>query len=188
MVYNPTENRLGIQPIAVALAPTSLYQTGQSTSFYAGQHRLGEIIRAVDPTFGGGEFIYLSGVASTVVGSLVSYDPVNATTTLSSITETGVGSTGGGNRPLAVAMSACVSGYYGWYQIAGAAVIKKGAVSVSPSVPLYLSGVTAGRVTSVLSSTKEIMNARSVNAATVASATSTITAIIQRPFSQGQIT
>lgn len=183
MAYTPTENRLGIQPIGLNVQATSLYQSGQSIQF-AGQFKLGDTIRAIDPTFGGGEFIYLYGVANTVTGSLVSYDPVNGTTTLSSTTETGVAS---GNRPLAVAMGACVSGYYGWYQIAGAAVIKKGAVSVSPGVPLYLSGVTAGRVTSLLSSTKEVLNCRAVNAATVASATSTITALIQRPFSQGQI-
>jgi len=182
MVFNPTENRLGIQPIAQPVQATTLYQTGQSTSFYAGQHKLGEIIRAIDPTLGGGEFIYLYGVANTITGSLVTYDPVNGTTTLSA--------TSGNNldKPLAVAMSACVSGYYGWYQIAGAAVIKKGAVSVSPGVPLYLSTVTAGRVTSLASPGRQLVNCIAVNAATVASATSTITALMQRPFAQGAIT
>jgi hypothetical protein len=181
MAFNPTENRLGIQPIATTVAISTLYQPGQSTQFNP-QHTLGEIVRAIDPTFGGGEFIYLKGVASTIVGSVVSYDPVNGTTTL--------GSTTAQNQdiPLAVAMAACVSGYYGWYQIAGCAVIKKGAVTVTPSVPLYLSAVTAGRATSLASGGRQIMNCRSVNAATVASATSTITAVLQRPFSQGAIT
>ena len=32
-------------------------------------HPLGTIVRAVDPTYGEAEFIYLKGVASTVVGS-----------------------------------------------------------------------------------------------------------------------
>lgn len=181
MAFNPTENRLGVQPIAQANALTTLYQSGQSTQFNP-QHTAGEIVRAIDPVFGGGEFIYLKGVVSTVVGSLVSYDPVNGTTTLSSTSEAS------SDRPLAVAMSACVSGYYGWYQIAGAAVIKKGAVAVSPGVPLYLSGVTAGRVTSLASGGRQVMNCRAVNAASVASAISTITALIQRPFAQGAIT
>ena len=181
MAYNPTENRLGVQPIGATVAINTLYQPGQSTVFNP-QHTIGEIIRAIDPTFGGGEFIYLKGVASTLVGSLVTYDPVNGTTTLSST------STASSDTPLAVAMAACVSGYYGWYQIAGCAVIKKGAVTVNPSVPLYLSGVTAGRATSLASGGRQIMNCRSVNAATVASATSTITAVLQRPFSQGSIT
>src|SRR6266700_3295512 len=130
MAYTPVENRLGIQPIA---------QPVQATQFYSGQIKLGDIIRAQDPTYGGGEFIYLYGVASTLLGSLVTYDPFNGTTPLSPAT------TGSKKpQPLAVAMSACISGYYGWYQIAGAAVIKKTAVKVSPNVALYLSG-TAGR-------------------------------------------
>lgn len=179
MAYNPTENRLGIQPIAVALAQTTLYQTGQSTSFYAGQHKLGEIIRAIDSTLGGGEFIYLMGVASTVVGSVVTFNPSTGVTTLSPATT-------GSKLPqsVAVAMAACVSGYYGWYQIQGAAVIKKTAVKFSPSVAMFLSG-TAGRIMSTAAASAQIWNAISINAATVASATSTITVSINRPFIQG---
>jgi hypothetical protein len=184
MVFTPSENRLGLQPIGASVGTTTLVQSGQSTQLNQ-QSIPGEIIRAFDPTLGGGEFIYLVGVAGTVVGSLVTYDPVNKNTTLSSTTATGVGASG--NQPLAVAMSANVSGYYGWYQIAGAAVIKKGAVLVLANVPLYLSGVTAGRVTSLLNSGREILNCRTVNAASVASAVSTITAVLQRPFSQGQV-
>lgn len=181
MAYNPTENRLGIQPIAANVAINTLYQSGQSTQFNP-QHFLGEIVRATDPVFGGGEFIYLKGVASTLVGSVVSYDPVNGTTTLGAVAGNNL------DKPLAVAMSACVSGYYGWYQIAGAAVIKKGAVLVTAGVPLYLSTVTAGRVTSLASPGRQLVNCIAVNAASVASGVSTITALIQRPFAQGAIT
>lgn len=164
MAYTPTTPLLGFQPIAV----TSTTQN----------HSLGTICRAVDPTYGEGEFIYLKGVASTVVGSLVTYDPVNATTTLSP-------NTANLAQPVAVAMSANVASQYGWYQIGGAAVIKKTAVKVSPNVALFQSATT-GRVMSTVASGKEVLNCRSVNAATVASATSTITAVIQRPFMQGQ--
>jgi len=73
----------GVQPIAVT-------DTVQN-------HPLGTIVTAVDPTFGGGEFIYLKGVASTVVGSLVTYDQFLATTTLAPAT--------GGVGSVAVAMS-----------------------------------------------------------------------------------
>ena len=38
---------------------------------------LGMVVRAFDPTYGEGEFILLLGVASTVIGSMVTY---NATT------------------------------------------------------------------------------------------------------------
>jgi hypothetical protein len=176
MAYTPVENREGIQPIAVTnLALPSQYQVGQSV-FFGQAHPLGTIVRAYDPTLGEGEFIYLKGVVNTVVGSLVEYDPVNGTTTL-------VPSTASLGNPLAVAMSANVAGQFGWYQIAGAAVIKKTAVKVSPNVRLFISA-TAGRVTSTLSAGKGVWNAITVNAATVASATSTITALIQRPFAE----
>lgn len=164
-MFTPTNNLLGIQPIAL----TSTVQN----------HPEGMIVNAVDTTYGGGEFIYLKGVASTVVGSLVTYDPVNHTTTLAP-------STANLAQPLAVAMSANVASQWGWYQIAGAAVIKKTAVKVSPNVALFLSG-TAGRIMSTVASGKEVLNCRSVNAATVLSATSTITALVQRPAAQGQV-
>lgn len=180
MAYNPTENRLGIQPIAVPLAQTTLYQVGQSTSFYAGQHKLGEILRAADPTLGGGEFIYLMGVANTVVGSMVTYNPATGVTALSPAT------TGSKiPQPVAVAMAACVSGYYGWYQIQGAAVIKKTAVKFTPvAAAIFLSG-TAGRIQAAAAASAQIWGAVTINAATVASATSTITVSINRPFIEG---
>ena len=164
MAWYPTENRLGLQPIAV----TSTVQN----------HTEGTIIRGIDDTtYGGGEFIYLKGAANTVVGMLLTFDPVNHTTTLSP-------NTANLNQPVAVAMSANVALQWGWYQIEGAAVIKKTAVKVSPSVPVYQSA-TIGRVMSTAASGKELMNARSVNAATVLSATSTITVLVDRPFLQG---
>ena len=180
MTFNPTENRLGVQPIGQTVQATTLYQTGQSTSFYSGQIKLGEIMRAADPTLGGGEFIYLMGVANTVVGSLVTYNPATGVTSLSPAT------TGSKiPQPLAVAMAACVSGYYGWYQIAGAAVIKKTAVKFTPvAAAIYLSG-TAGRIQAAAAASAQIWNAVTINAATVASATSTITVSIQRPFIEG---
>lgn len=76
---------------------------------------LGTVVRAVDPTYNAGEFIYLKGVASTVVGSIVIYSPDDFTTTLASAN--GVG-------PIAVAMSINVASQYGWYQIQGKAVGK----------------------------------------------------------------
>jgi hypothetical protein len=89
-------------------------------------------------------------------------------------------STKNGN-PIAVAMSANVAGQFGWYQIGGVAVIKKTAVKVNPSVLVYISA-TAGRVSSVSVLGQVLMNAKTVNAATVASATSTINVLIDRPF------
>src|ERR1019366_9254165 len=89
-------------------------------------------------------------------------------------------------QPLAVAMAANVALGFGWYQVGGAAVIKKTAVKVNPGVQLFLSG-TAGRVMPTVATGKEVLNVICVNAATVASATSTIIANLQFPFAQGQI-
>jgi hypothetical protein len=66
---------------------------------------LGTIVRARDTNTtnnqGEGEFIYLKGVVSTVVGSMVDYDKIANTTTLSPATL--------GTGPVAVAMSANVA-------------------------------------------------------------------------------
>lgn len=174
MAYTPVENRLGIQPVAQTNAALpSQYQIGQSP-FFGQNHPLGTIVRAFDPTFGEGEFIYLKGVVSTVVGMLVTYDPINATTTLATNT------TKQGN-PVAVAMSANVAGQFGWYQIEGVAVIKKTAVAVPPASKIAVSA-TAGRVLSGSVAGAAVFNAKTVNAATVASATSTINVLLDRPF------
>ena len=83
---------------------------------------LGHIIRAKDwasTAYGVGEFIYLKGVASTVVGSVVHYNADDFSTTLA---------VADGKGPIAVAMSACVANEFGWYQIQGkgAAKVKAG--------------------------------------------------------------
>ena len=81
-------------------------------------HPLGLEVDATDPTYGPARFIYLLGVASTAVGSVVTFDASTYQTVLSAV---------GGNipRPIAVAMSANVANEYGWYQIVGQAVMKK---------------------------------------------------------------
>ena len=47
--------------------------------------KLGTVIRAEDPTYGIGEFIYLLGVASTTVGAIVTYNLSTHQTALASI-------------------------------------------------------------------------------------------------------
>lgn len=133
----------------------------------------GTVIEVYDQTIGGAEFIYLLGCASTIVGSLVSYDIQTGTTTLDTQSILGA--------PLAVALAANTATTAGaWYVISGPAVIAKTAVKVSPSVPLYVSG-TAGKVMSTIATGKAVLGCRSTNAATVASATTTINAILDRP-------
>jgi hypothetical protein len=103
MAYRFTETLLGAQPIADT-------ETTQNAA-----HPIGTIVRAVDPTYGPGEFIYLKGVASTVVGSWVLINADDWTTSLLTANDRG---------PVGVAMSANVANQYGWYQITGKAVGK----------------------------------------------------------------
>lgn len=79
---------------------------------------LGSRCRAVDlasTAYGEAEFIYLKGVASTVLGSWVTYNQDDNSTTLLAANAI---------APVAVAMSANVASSYGWYQIFGKAVGK----------------------------------------------------------------
>ena len=57
---------------------------------------LGTIVQADDPTYGSGEFIYLKGLDSTVVGSWVTYNPDDFSTALLAANAIG---------PVALAMS-----------------------------------------------------------------------------------
>src|SRR5258708_16503382 len=66
MAYVPQSPQLGIPPIASTL-PLSL-AAGKSVPA-----KLGDIIKAVDPVYGVGEFIYLLGVVGTVVGSVATW-------------------------------------------------------------------------------------------------------------------
>jgi len=79
---------------------------------------LGTIVQAVDvdsTAYGAGEFIYLKGVASTVLGSFVTYNADDNSTALLAANAIG---------PVAVAMSINVASSFGWYQISGKAVGK----------------------------------------------------------------
>lgn len=166
MTWRINDPRIAMLPIASTETTASL--------------PLGTIVQASDPTFGAGEFIYLLGVASTVVGLVVKYNATTYQTAL--VTATAVQ-----DVAAAVAMSANLASSYGWYQIAGLAVIKKTAVQFTPQVAMYLSA-TSGRVKAIASAGLQIGNCRSANLTTVTTTTSTITALINRPFLQTQIT
>lgn len=175
---------LGLAPITSTTLPATVAaNTAQAnTPQPAGRStpgRLGAIAVAYDPTFGEGEFIYLLGAASTVVGLMVTY---NATTYQTTIKPT----TANNMDPVAVAMSANVAGQYGWYQIGGLATVKKTAVQVLPGAKIYQSA-TAGRVMPTSTAGVQILGARAANLTTVTSTTSTVVVLINRPMGQGQI-
>ena len=178
MAFSFTEPRLGL--LQVANTDAGITPPNSSTAIPTPPATLGMVCRAFDPTYGEGEFILLLGVASTVVGSLVTYNATTYQTALSP-------NTANLAQPVAVAMSANTAGLFGWYQIGGLAVIKKTAVAVNAQVAIYQSATT-GRVMATAASGKQILGARSANLATVASATSTVVVSIDRPHMQGAVT
>lgn len=98
-------------------------------------HPLGTEAVAMDNTYGVARFLYLAGVASTVPGDYVCYNLKTGATVRA--VHGGATSTG----PGAVAMSANVSGQFGWYAVFGAVPVV--AATVASDVPLYLTA-TAG--------------------------------------------
>lgn len=147
------------------------------------KHQLGSRLKAVDPVYGEGEFLYLKGVASTVVGSLVTWDGASSgTPTYQTVL---CPSTANLAQPVAVAMSANVAGQFGWYQISGAAVIATNGTLAAGPGPVYIG--TAGTVTSTAAAGKQILNARN-DTATGTPAANQAVVQIERPFAQGAIT
>ena len=157
MAFQQTSHLIGAQAIA----------TTSTTKL----HPLGTIVTATDDTLGVGEFIYLKGVASTVVGSIVNYDD-NFQTALDT------SAAGGPPRPLAVAMSANVASQYGWYQIAGLAVATKAnTVSFADGAAL---GATAGLAVAAVTAVV-IQNAVVRTVASAKSNVTTVAIAINRP-------
>ena len=163
MAYKITDPLIGAQPIAVTDTTKN--------------HQLGTIVRAEDVSYGAGEFIYLQGIASTVVGSMVDYDSNLGVTALSPAT--------GGLGQVAVAMSANVASQYGWYQIAGIAAVKApNAMVVGAEV--FSLAATPGSVDDAAVNCEQILKAK---VSTTTGTPSSGLALIQinRPFQQGQI-
>jgi hypothetical protein len=156
-------NFVGAQPIA----DTSTTQ----------KHTLGTIVKASDPTYGEGEFIYLLGVASTAVGSIVTYDAITYQTVLCAV--------GGAiPRPIAVSMSANVAAQYGWYQISGVAVCKKTctiSLAAGAAVGVLTTGLIAGTA-----SLKEIQGAAVAAVASATAGRTTVSVMIARPQKMGR--
>lgn len=162
MAYLHVEPRIGMQPIAT----TSTTQL----------HPLGTIVRAMDTTLGEGEFIYLLGIVSTVVGSAVTYNTANYATALAAV---------GTNKPqpIAFAMSANVASSWGWYQIGGnAKALKTSGLAIASNAAVGV--LTIGKIAATASG-KEIEGALTVLKVTV---TTLATLVINRPKMQGRVT
>ena len=156
MAYTISTPLVGAQPIAVT-SMTAL-------------HPLGTVVRAVDPTYGEGEFMYATGVASTAVGDLVAFDQ---TATIRTVAAT--------RGPVGVAMSAHVASQYGWYQISGQAVVNV-AAAVADNALVYATA-TAGNVDDAVTSGSQVDGAVF---RTSASGAGTAVVFLDRPSMNGQ--
>lgn len=165
MAYIITSHVAGTQPIA--------------NTETAAQHKLGTIVTAWDSTYGVGEFIYLLGVASTAVGSVVTYNTTAWQTALAPV---------GTNKaqPIAIAMSANVASQYGWYQIGGLAVVKK-TCTVSLAANAAVGVLTVGLIAGT-GSGKEVHGALVAAVASAAAGRTTVQLILNRPTMQGRVT
>lgn len=141
MAFVPTSTNVGVGFQAIATTDTTQ------------RHPLGTRVQAYDPTYGNGEFIYLLGVASTAVGSWVTYNQDDHSTALLAANAIG---------PVAVAMSANVASQYGWYQIYGKAVGKVLA-SFADNANVYATA-TAGSVDDAVVSGDRVKNCKGASA------------------------
>ena len=110
-MHYPTEPRNFPQPI----------QSTSTTQFFP----YGTIVKAVDPLLGEGEFIYLQGAASTLVGDLVTYNAFTGVTTRGAAAATSV-------LPIGIAMAPLnATTLFGWYQISGIATVSNNATAAT---------------------------------------------------------
>ena len=114
---------------------------------------LGSRVGGQSVQYGSGEFIYLQGVASTAVGSWVTFNEDDGSTALLAANSIG---------PVAVAMSANVANQYGWYQISGKA-IGLAAASYADNGAVYATS-TAGTVDDAVVAGDRVKGARGASA------------------------
>jgi hypothetical protein len=168
MTFRIVNELIGTQPIA--------------TTSTVKNHDLGTIVQAVDPVYGAGEFIYLLGVASTVVGNVVTYDGASTgTPTYQTVLAPATAQLG---QPLAFAMSANVAAQYGWYQIGGSVVASTNGTLAAGPGKVYLAG--SGQVTSTQANGCQVLNCRN-DTATGTPAANQAVLNINRPSAQGQL-
>lgn len=141
--FHPIDPIVGLQPIA----------TKSTTQ----NHPLGMRIKAVDlasTNYGVGEFIYLKGAASTVVGSCVHFNADDGTTAL--VVADAIGPVGFAMSTNAEATS------YGWYQIYGKCVSKV-AAGFADNAAMYITA-TAGILDDAVVAGDHIKNCKGASA------------------------
>jgi len=130
------------------------------------RHVLGTVVKAVDPYWGFGEFMYIKSNDALLKGSIVMYDEAYLGVLCPS--------TAGQGFPVGVAMAPIASGKFGWIQLSGRCVYAT-VSTVAADVAIGVSGTGAGLVGAATTG-KQLVNARNRIAAT---GTVTVTAQTQ---------
>ena len=125
------------------------------------RHVLGTTVKAVDPFWGLGEFIYVKSNDALLKGSLVMWDEAYLGVLLPT--------TAGQGFPYGVAMAPIPSASFGWLQIGGRCVYKTNATVAADTAV----AVAAAGIVGTLANGKQLLNTRNRIAAT---GTSTFTA------------
>lgn len=128
---------------------------------------MGGVVQAVDPYWGGGEFIYCLFSAAVRAKGLVSFSPVfDAATQKWQMVAGEVANTANTGRPLGVAVMPAGAGTYGWVQISGVSLVNSTAAVAASTVI----GIAAAGQAGANTAGKQINSAM-----TVAQASATIT-------------
>ena len=161
MAYSIQENSVGWQGIA----------SRETTA----KHPLGTIVRAIDPTYGAGEFRYAKGVASCVLGSWVSFNADDGTTALLAANAIG---------PCGVAMAVLTASYYGWFQIDGKVAAGKCLTQFADNGRVYITA-TAGSVDDASVAGDVVHGAKGASATAVDSGVAEFE--IHRPYTEDRV-
>lgn len=171
MAYVFVENHLGLLPLTAT--DSGITPPNQSAKIPTPPTYLGMRQKAYDSTAPGteGEFVLLQGVASTVAGSVVTWDMGSNQTALLPSTTTTITNP---SIPVAVSMAATTAALFGWYQLFGRAVVMKGA-TVASGANFFVSSLS-GQVVSATVTGKFIERMKSL-ASTTGSVNSTNTTL-----------
>lgn len=125
---------------------------------------MGAIVGAVDPYWGGAEFIYVKFSSTVTVKALCIILPVfNSTTLTWDFVASEAPSTAGMGQQLGVAVLGATTGMFGWLQISGVTPVKSNA-AVAADTTFAIAATGQG---GALANGKQVLGARVIGASTI---------------------
>lgn len=169
-----SDNFIGVADVSGVYTAATLGAPFSTTTLPAVtiEQQLGQVVKAVsyDTTYGGAAlFIFLAVPTSTTVTQGLVYNWLGNGTIV--VNPTAVSSQAVSGTPVAVAINTVASNassiQYTWFLVQGRGAALKGAtLTAQPNAPLFISGVTAGRVRTTASVYRTFIGLRGANVAT----------------------